>query len=252
MQEKAPDLGVDLLVPAESVAAVRDLLLAAGAEPIGAEAAEIARVEAGRPRVGFEIGPQTMPQEAGINERAVSFTKGCYIGQETVARLHYKGKPNRSLRGLRLSAPVAAGDPIRLGERELGQVGTAVLSPARGPIALAIVRREAEPGATVAVGDGVDAEVVDLRSLRPLDVETVAASVARTNRALCVEEGWPSYGVTAEIAARISKACFDDLDAPVERVGMAEVPLPYAKNLELAAMPGAERIAAAARSVLNR
>jgi pyruvate dehydrogenase E1 component beta subunit len=100
--------------------------------------------------------------------------------------------------------------------------------------------------------EGISAEVVDLRSLRPLDVETVAASVARTNRALCVEEGWPSYGVTAEIAARIGKACFDDLDAPVERVGMAEVPLPYAKNLELAAMPGSERIAAAARSVLNR
>ena len=100
--------------------------------------------------------------------------------------------------------------------------------------------------------EGISAEVVDLRSLRPLDVETVAASVARTNHALCAEEGWPSYGVTAEIAARIGKACFDDLDAPVERVGMAEVPLPYAKNLELAAMPGAERIAAAARSVLNR
>jgi pyruvate dehydrogenase E1 component beta subunit len=100
--------------------------------------------------------------------------------------------------------------------------------------------------------DGISAEVVDLRSLRPLDLETVASSVARTNRALCVEEGWPSYGVTAEIAARIGKACFDDLDAPVERVGMAEVPLPYAKNLELAAMPGEERIAAAARSVLNR
>jgi pyruvate dehydrogenase E1 component beta subunit len=100
--------------------------------------------------------------------------------------------------------------------------------------------------------EGISAEVVDLRSLRPLDVETVAASVTRTNHALCVEEGWPSYGVTAEIAARIGKACFDDLDAPVERVGMAEVPLPYAKNLELAAMPGAERIAAAARSVLNR
>ena len=73
--------------------------------------------------------------------------------------------------------------------------------------------------------DGIDAEVIDLRSLRPLDMETVAASVAKTNRALCVEEGWPSYGVTAELAARISKACFDDLDAPVERVGMAEVPL---------------------------
>ena len=98
--------------------------------------------------------------------------------------------------------------------------------------------------------DGVEAEVVDLRSLRPLDMETVAASVAKTNRALCVEEGWPSYGVTAELAARISKACFDDLDAPVERVGMAEVPMPYAKNLESVALPNEDRIAAAARSVL--
>ncbi len=85
----------------------------------------------------------------------------------------------------------------------------------------------------------------------PLDMETVAASVGKTNRALCVEEGWPSYGVTAELAARISKACFDDLDAPVERVGMAEVPLPYAKNLETAAMPNEDRIAAAVLSVLD-
>jgi pyruvate dehydrogenase E1 component beta subunit len=98
---------------------------------------------------------------------------------------------------------------------------------------------------------GVSVEVVDLRSLRPLDVETVAASVAKTNRALCVEEGWPSYGVSAELAARIQHACFDDLDAPVERVGMAEVPLPYAKELELAAMPTEDRIGRAALRVLD-
>jgi pyruvate dehydrogenase E1 component beta subunit len=100
--------------------------------------------------------------------------------------------------------------------------------------------------------DGLSVEVVDLRSLRPLDVETVAASVAKTHRALCVEEGWPSYGVTAELAARIQKACFDDLDAPVERVGMAEVPLPYAKELEHAAMPNEDRIAAAVRATAGR
>ena len=70
-------------------------------------------------------------------------------------------------------------------------------------------------------------------------------------RSVCVEEGWPSYGVTAELAARISNACFDDLDAPVERLGMAEVPLPYAKNLERAAMPNEDRIASAALSVLG-
>src|SRR5918998_3404096 len=97
----------------------------------------------------------------------------------------------------------------------------------------------------------VSAEVVDLRSLRPLDVETVAASVAKTNRVVCVEEGWPSYGVTAELAARIQKACFDDLDAPVERVGMAEVPMPYAKNLEAATLPGEDKILAAALATLD-
>lgn len=104
----------------------------------------------------------------------------------------------------------------------------------------------------LAASHQVDVEVVDLRSLRPLDVETVAASVAKTSRAVCVEEGWPSYGVTAELAARIQKACFDDLDAPVERVGMAEVPLPYAKNLETAALPNEDRIARAVLATLDR
>jgi pyruvate dehydrogenase E1 component beta subunit len=87
--------------------------------------------------------------------------------------------------------------------------------------------------------------------LRPLDVDTVVESVTKTNRAVCIEEGWPTYGVTAELAARIQKACFDDLDAPVERVGMAEVPLPYAKGLETAAMPNEDRIAAAVLTTLG-
>jgi pyruvate dehydrogenase E1 component beta subunit len=94
----------------------------------------------------------------------------------------------------------------------------------------------------VAAEHGIEAEVVDLRSLRPLDVETVAESVAKTNRALCIEEGWPTYGVSAELAARIQHACFDYLDAPVERLGMAEVPLPYSKPLETAALPNDERV----------
>ena len=103
-----------------------------------------------------------MPAEAGIVEAAVSFTKGCYIGQETVARLHYKGRPNRHLRGLRLSAPAAAGDAVRLGEKEVGRLGGAAVSPAFGPVGLAILRREAEPGAEVRIGeDDVTAEVVD-------------------------------------------------------------------------------------------
>ena len=99
--------------------------------------------------------------------------------------------------------------------------------------------------------EDISIEVVDLRSLRPLDMETIAGSLAKTNRALCVEEGWPTYGVTAEIAARIGLACFDDLDAPVQRVGAAEVPLPYAKNLERAALLGEEKISGAAKDVLG-
>ncbi len=100
--------------------------------------------------------------------------------------------------------------------------------------------------------DGLAVEVVDLRSLRPLDVDTVAESVRKTNRALIAEEGWSTYGVGAELAARISRVCFDDLDAPVERVGSAEVPMPYAKPLERAALPLESKIEAAARNLLAR
>jgi tRNA-modifying protein YgfZ len=157
------EAGVDLIVPLAERDRVRDALLAAGAVEVSPEAAEILRIEAGRPRFGAEMGTETMPAEAGIVEQAVSFTKGCYIGQETVARLHYKGKPNRHLRGLRLSAPVQPGAPLRLGEKEVGTLGSAAVSPALGPVGLAILRREAEPGTTVAVGeDGVTAEVVGL------------------------------------------------------------------------------------------
>ena len=99
--------------------------------------------------------------------------------------------------------------------------------------------------------DGLSVEVVDLRSLRPLDVETVAESVRKTNRVLVAEEGWSTFGVGAELAARLQRACFDDLDAPVERVGSAEVPMPYSKPLELAALPLESKIEAAARSLLR-
>jgi tRNA-modifying protein YgfZ len=132
-----------------------------GIETVSEEAAECVRIEAGRPRLGYDMDAETMPQEAGINERAVSFTKGCYVGQETVARLHYKGKPNRHLRGLRLSEPVERGVQITFGDKVVGRVGSTCVSPTLGPIALALVRREAEPGATVDVG-GVSAEVLAL------------------------------------------------------------------------------------------
>ncbi len=157
------DTGIDLIARTADAAALREALLARGAAEVEPEAAEVVRIEAGRPRFGAEMSSETMPAEAGIVERAVSFTKGCYIGQEPVARLHYKGRPNRHLRGLKLSAPASAGETLRLGEKEVGRIGSAALSPARGPIALAIVRREAEPGSELAVGeDDVTARVVDL------------------------------------------------------------------------------------------
>jgi len=125
------------------------------------EDGECVRIEAGIPRYGIDMDGDTIPQEAGINDRAVSFTKGCYVGQETVARLHYKGKPNRHLRGLKLSGPAERGQAITLGEREVGRVGSVCVSPTHGPIALALVRREAAPGDTVDV-EGAAAEVVEL------------------------------------------------------------------------------------------
>lgn len=158
----ATDLGIDLIADPDDLAAVRDAVLAAGAEEVSPEAAEILRVESGRPRFGREMGPGTMPAEAGIVERAIDFEKGCYIGQEPVARLHYRGRPNRVLRGLQLAAPTAAETVIRNDERELGTVGTAVVSPALGPIALAVLRREAATGDKVKLDGGVEAEVVEL------------------------------------------------------------------------------------------
>jgi folate-binding protein YgfZ len=155
--------GIDLLCDAARTEPLCAALLARGATAVAPEAAECLRVERGRPRYGIDMDEATIPQEAGLNERAVSFTKGCYVGQETVARLHYRGKPNRHLRGLRVSAPADTGAQLRLGEREIGRLGSSVVSPELGPIALALVRREAPPGATVLVGDGgTTAEVLEL------------------------------------------------------------------------------------------
>ena len=157
------DVGVDLLCEAEHAERLSEALLARGASAVGEQAVECVRVERGRPRFGIDVDETTIPQEAALNERAVSFTKGCYVGQETVARLFYRGKPNRHLRGLRLSAPVDRGAELRLGERTVGHVGSVALSPSLGPIALALVRREAAPGETLQAGDdGVGAEVVEL------------------------------------------------------------------------------------------
>ena len=161
------DVGLDLILAAVDHQALSEALLAAGAERVSSAAAEIIRVESGRPRFGAEMTSATIPEEAGINDRAVSLTKGCYIGQETVARLHYKGKPNRHLRGLRLDSEARAGTAIQFGDRDVGLLGSAVLSPALGPVGLAILRREVAPGDRVTIGDGEGAEVVELPFAEP-------------------------------------------------------------------------------------
>ncbi len=101
-------------------------------------------------------------------------------------------------------------------------------------------------------GEGIEADVIDLRVLRPLDSATVSASVRRTHHAVVVDEGWRSVGLAAEVATRIHEDAFYDLDAPVQRVCSAEVPLPYARHLEQAALPSAARVVAAVHEALGR
>lgn len=105
--------------------------------------------------------------------------------------------------------------------------------------------------ADVLAADGVDSEVLDLRTLRPLDDDAILATVARTHRAVVVDEGWRSGGISAEISARITEAAFYDLDAPVGRVCSAEVPIPYARHLEQAALPSVAGVVAAAREAVG-
>ena len=108
----------------------------------------------------------------------------------------------------------------------------------------------AQNAAEALAKENIDVEVIDLLSLRPIDVETIAASVRKTNRAVVLEEGWEICGVGAQISDFIQRECFDDLDAPVLRVHQADVPMPYAKNLERAAKPDAAKTIAAIKKVL--
>jgi pyruvate dehydrogenase E1 component beta subunit len=100
--------------------------------------------------------------------------------------------------------------------------------------------------------EGIETEVVDLRTIRPLDAERILASVRRTHRCLVVQEGWPFAGVASEVIALVAREAFDDLDAPPERVTSLDVPMPYARNLEGVVLPSAERVMAAARRLLGR
>lgn len=144
------------------------LLEVPGVEPVGSEALEVLRVEAGIPRFGSDFGPDNFPQETGAEE-AVSYTKGCYLGQEVVARIHYRGGVQKTLRGLVFEAAPAPGTPLLFEGREVGTVATVVDSMALGrPAGLAILhRRGAEPGTRLDLPDGGTAEVRELPLVPP-------------------------------------------------------------------------------------
>jgi pyruvate dehydrogenase E1 component beta subunit len=171
-------------------------------------------------------------------------------------------------RGLLLAA-LAEPDPVFVFEHAYLYPMDAEIDETAGPaeIGRAAVRREGRDLTLVAYGgsvpkslaaadllaaEGIAAEVLDLRTLRPLDTAAILASVARTHRALIVDEGWRTGSLAAEISARIMEGGFYDLDGPVQRVCSAEVPMPYAGHLEAAALPGPDGIAAAARAMLRR
>lgn len=142
-----------------------------------------------------------------------------------------------------LSADVAAVDIERACVRRPGRDVTL--------IAYGGTLHKAMEAADALAGEGVEAEVIDLRTLRPLDTETIVASVARTHRAVVVDEGWRSGSLSAEVAARIMENAFYDLDAPVARVCGVEVPIPYPKHLEDAAIPQVADIHAAALALVR-
>ena len=106
------------------------------------------------------MSADNLPGEVGLEQRAISFTKGCYVGQEPVARMHHRGHPNRHLRGLRLSVPAPPGATLEAGGKQVGAITSACVSPALGPIALALVRREVEPGAVIEVSSSNAAATV--------------------------------------------------------------------------------------------
>ena len=141
------------------------------------------------------------------------------------------------------------------GPEELVPFGRAALRRTGGDCTVIAISRMvwvALAAAEALAADGIACDVIDPRSLRPLDLETLAASVRRTGRAVVVEEGWPECGVAANLATHLYEACFDWLDAPIARVTAADVPMPYAKNLEQAALPQPDDVAAAVRRLVGR
>ncbi|MGQ0714586.1 MAG: CAF17-like 4Fe-4S cluster assembly/insertion protein YgfZ [Gemmatimonadaceae bacterium] len=160
MIARVPELeleGYELFVPESAFEPMWERLVTEGATPAGLAAWDIARIEAGRPEWGVDMDESTIPQEANLDDlHAISYTKGCYVGQETVARVHFRGHVNRHLRGLMfpegspaLMAPARGTALVDMQGKVIGDVRSTALSPRLGSIALGMVRREIEPGTTV-------------------------------------------------------------------------------------------------------
>lgn len=165
-RERLEGPGFDVYAPAASLGVVRSVLSDAVRALDGLAASrsawEILRVELGAPAYGREITADTLPQETGQTERAINFEKGCYTGQEVVARIHYRGHVNRRLVGFAskdIAAPLASGSSLFLADRSVAEVGTAVVSPRFGPIALGYARREIQAGQKLSREPGGPADV---------------------------------------------------------------------------------------------
>lgn len=148
--------GFDVIGAPEAIASLRDALVQLGTTDASDDFMETARVESGLPRFGVDMDAETIPQEANLDVLgAISFTKGCYTGQEVVARIHFRGHVNRHLRWLSAPEPLPRGATVVDAEgKDVGNVRSSVVSPTRGPLALAMVRREVEPGSVVVVRSG--------------------------------------------------------------------------------------------------
>jgi pyruvate dehydrogenase E1 component beta subunit len=154
---------------------------------------------------------------------------------------------NEILYGQSFDVPKLEDFVLPIGKARIGREGSdvTIVSYSRSMVyALEAAKRLAE--------EGIEAEVIDLRTLRPLDIDTVLASVRKTNRIVTVEEGWPICSIGSEICARVALEAFDDLDAPPMKISGADVPMPYAANLEKLALPSVEQVVAAVKSVCYR
>jgi folate-binding protein YgfZ len=155
---RVPDLGVpgfDIIAPKDALAAMVSRLRGTGIAELSADAAHILRVEAGRPLYGADMDETVLAQEAALDRddlAAISFNKGCYTGQETVARVHFRGHVNRTLRGLRATQPMSSGATLHGADgAQVGEIRSVTQSPRLGAIALAYVRREVADGTVVTV-----------------------------------------------------------------------------------------------------